>query len=524
MKPEDLLKRVGETLSAKANEKKAEKQQVERERRDLIMSIGKDIVEAISPYMQAMVERSQITKEDIKAALSEVQINIPESNIQIPEIKVPTPQVTVTVPEVRVPNINVPQTNIQYPDLMRVSLDGIDNLQPLPVKMMDDKGRPMSFPNYGGGKTDFLNIKDIKTSTGASWFNDEGLRVSGSFSVTASNSSTHIIDASNNIVGSAANPLNVAFSALATTATNIVDSSGVAYSGSNPVPVVFGASATQAVNLVDSSGVAYSGSNPAPVSGTVAVSGITNTIATANVDSSGVQYSGSNPVPIYSANTLDVKQVSGSSDSVVILSGTVTAVTSITNTIAAMTVDSSGVAYSGSNPIPITIVTSALATTAVVGDIASDVAETETNPVKIGGVARQANPSAVAAGDRVSATFDDLGRQVHKPLQVRDLVLTAYVSVSNGTETTLRAAVAGAYLDLTMLKLGNTSDAAVSVDIRAVTGGNIVDTVVVPPYGTAGYSSVVPYPQADTGNNWTIDLPDITGTTVYATALFSQEV
>src|SRR3989338_2643894 len=55
------------------------------------------------------------------------------------------------------------------------------------------------------------------------------------------------------------------------------------------------------------------------------------------------------------------------------------------------------------------------------------------------GVARQTNPTAVADAAAVTASFDDLGRQVITPYQVRDLVKTAYITVTTGVETTLLA-------------------------------------------------------------------------------------
>lgn len=72
----------------------------------------------------------------------------------------------------------------------------------------------------------------------------------------------------------------------------------------------------------------------------------------------------------------------------------------------------------------------------------------------------------------------------------------------------------------------NNSDAAVTVDIRPVTAGNVVMTLGIPAYGTAGVACPVPYPQStsDTGNNWTADMGDITGTTVYVSGLFTKEV
>ena len=66
---------------------------------------------------------------------------------------------------------------------------------------------------------------------------------------------------------------------------------------------------------------------------------------------------------------------------------------------------------------------------------------------EVKGVARQTNPAAVADAAVVTASFDDLGRQVITPYQVRDLVSTAFVALANGTETTLLAAGgAGGYL------------------------------------------------------------------------------
>lgn len=236
--------------------------------------------------------------------------------------------------------------------------------------------------------------------------------------------------------------------------------------------------------------------------GTWTVTGITNSIAANIVDSGGVAYSGSNPVPI---------------------GGTVL-VSDVTASLKAALVDSSGIQYSGSNPLPITIVSEALASTIAVGDISSDGADTGSAPIKVGGIARTANPTAVAAGDRVSATYDDVGRQLMRPVQVRDLTRTARVALANGTETTLLAASAASYHDLIYLMAANNSDAAVSLDIRAVTAGNIMMTVQVPANGTAGIAAPVPLPQDETGNNWTIDMPDITGTTITVTALFSREV
>lgn len=186
--------------------------------------------------------------------------------------------------------------------------------------------------------------------------------------------------------------------------------------------------------------------------------------------------------------------------------GTVTTVTGVTNSVSAALVDSSGVQYSGSNPVPTAIISGSLSTSAAV-------------------LTRQTNPTAVAA-DYVPIAADDLGRQLIRPVQVRDLVITAYVTLSTGTETTLLAASAGSFHDLIYVMAANTSGAAQQVDIRPVTAGNIVMSLYVPANSTAGVALPVPFPQSasDTGNNWTVDMGDVTNSNILISALFTREV
>ena len=138
--------------------------------------------------------------------------------------------------------------------------------------------------------------------------------------------------------------------------------------------------------------------------------------------------------------------------------------------------------------------------------------------------ARTANPAAAADGEAVKFSTDDLGRGITRPVQARDLIATAYTTLINGTETTLKTGVVGAYLDLIYLTGANLSDAAVPVNIRDVTAGNIVTTLIIPPMNTIELHCPVPFPQSATGNDWTADIDDITGTIVYLSALFSQEI
>lgn len=476
MASKDILKRINDVVGERAETVRANREQLERERRELVTSVGKDIADALMPYMQSMADRSQVTKEDLKAALAEVQINIPESQINIPEIRVPEARVTVDIPEIKLPQINIPQTNIQYPDRMKVEMDGVDNLKPLPVMMMGLDGKPFSFPmGTTGGKADFLTIKDIRTSSGASAFNADGqLRVTGDLTVTGSASSTYAV-------------------------------------------------------LVNADGTSYDSANPLPITGSLSTTPGATFYASDAIGSMNLIQVGGNAVVVgtgYQDNALRVVHATDAVTSVNIVSSASITVASITASTAVNLSDSTGVGYSGSNPVPVTLVSGGLTSTIVVGSVVADAVDDGSAPVQGGGIARTANPTAVAGNDVVKSTHDDLGRQVMRPVQVRDLMATAYATLTNGTETTLLAASAGSFHDLVYIMGSNSSDAAVTVDIRPVTAGNVVMTLGIPAYGTAGVACPVPYPQSasDTGNNWTADMGDITGTTVYLSGLFTREV
>lgn len=539
MKSDDILRRTQELLSKKAMEKDAEKTQLERDKAMLIKEVARDLSVTLRPVLEDLAQAQQITIESMRKLLSEIKVEVPRTEVVMPDIRIPRPEVNVTVPEVKVPTVNIPAPIVNFPDRMSVSMDSVDNKRPLPVQMMGSDGKPMSFSMGagGGGKADFFNIKDIKTSTGASWFNDEGLRVSGSFSVTASNSSTQAIDSSGDPY-SQANPLpvTVVSGSSATTGSALVDSSGVQYSGSNPVPVVItsGGTATTAVYNLNAEGLYR---DTFPVQGTVTVSSVTASTGVTVLNGEGIARDtwGASQVGTWNINT--VASITASTGVSLLGSdglafGTskpvpVTMVTGVSTSIVANLHDSSGVGYSGSNPVPVMLVANMASSTAVTGPVVADVADDGSAPVQFGGIARTANPTAVAANDVVKATFDDVGRQLVRPVQVRDLVVTAYTSLTNGTETTLLSASAGFYHDLIYIMGANASDVAVAVDIRPVTAGNVIMTLVIPASGTAGVSLPVPVPQTGsdgTGNNWTADMGDITGTTVYLSALFSKEV
>ena len=220
------------------------------------------------------------------------------------------------------------------------------------------------------------------------------------------------------------------------------------------------------------------------------------------------------------ASTLDVKQVSGSSDSVVVNS----VLTSLEVKQVSGSVDSVSVLDFPAGTLIQTLQLSGSTDSVVAtGNIAHDGVDSG-NPIKIGGIARQANPTAVAALDRVDATFDDLGRQVITPYQVRDLITTAYLALATGTETALLAGAASTFHDLVYVMGSNQSDAAVDVDFRSGTGGSVVFSLTIPADATAGVALPVPIPQTEVAQAWTADMADITGTTVNISALFIKNI
>ena len=161
------------------------------------------------------------------------------------------------------------------------------------------------------------------------------------------------------------------------------------------------------------------------------------------------------------------------------------------------------------------------------GDIAADAVDSG-NPLKVGSVARTTNPTAVTDADRVSASFDDVGRQLTTPYQVRDLVATALAETATLAEVTLLAGGgAGVFHDLIELTCANQSGVAVTLSIRSETGAGIVKTLVLPATATQTFQFNIPVPQNTAAAAWTIQNAgsgDISTTVVSASAVFIKNV
>lgn len=538
-----IKKQLSDAVKIKTDKENAKM----RER--LMETVGADIASSLAPLLAEMAGQSagnsEVLIDKLVNALKNLKIQVPDINpkievnvpdinipqIELPIINVPQPRVNVNVPDVIVPELKMPtEMNVRG----MVSLEGINLQNPLPVQLRDENGKPLNILGnltqiVGGGgsgaRTDFFTIKGFTQSAFAEFMNPDG-RVKVEMPAGASGLTDIELRASSVPVEQVSGSMWSVYVAgsTGTIGATILDSSGVQYSGSNPLPVVItsGAAATTAVQNLDGDGL-YRGTFP--VEGTVAVSGITNSVAAVILDAEG-NYRDSFPV---TGTFWQATQP---------VSGTV-AVSGITNSVASALIDSSGVQYSTSNPLPIddaggsltidgTVVVSSItaSTTAIIGDKRADEADGDSNPVKIGGVARTANPTAVANGDRVSATYDDIGRQLIRPVQVRDLIKTAYVTEDEIQEVALLAGVASTYHDLIYVMCANESTGAINLDFRQTTGGTVQMSVEVPANGTAGVSLPVPIPQDHADATWTVknSASDNSNTVYSVTALFSKEV
>lgn len=503
---DDTLKKINEELKKGILRQQAER--FRREKQELISSISGVLGPMLIPYLNKIVENSKANGEQTKLAMlgvgkeiaNEVRdslrgVKIDGASIIVPDIK---------VPEIKIPTINVPTANIEVnvPDVVmpdEMDVRGWVNLMfgkeavglnnPLPVQLRTADGSPFNpFENIktlinqgGGGGPRIISLKGVGVTDGA-------LDVNASVTLSFDTGSGEIAGETLRIVQAtdAVSSVNVVGFA-ASVATIPTNAAGVEYDGDNPQPVsVIGFTASIAAVPTNAEGEEYSGDNPLPVSLSAQAQNQGETDArTLRVIHAGDAATSTRVIA--SDVSFEAKQVSGFADSVFVIG-------------------SSG-------------------TTAVVGDVNADEADTGSAPIKIGGIVRTANPTAAANGDRVSASFDSVGRQVMTPLQVRGLRATAYVALSTGTETTLLAAGgAGVYHDLIYIMGANNTASAVQVDIRSVTAGSIVATLTIPASGTAGIAMPVPLPQDNVNNNWTVDMPDTTGTTISLTALFSKEV
>jgi len=646
MPSNNLLKKVNDMVNSTNKQKILEKNRVESERKNFILGIGKDIISALKPTLEMIARSSASNMKAMQNSINSIKIPQPQINVDVPDIKVPKPEVNVRVPDIKIPDLNMPKEM----DIKGfIGLMGYDRgllSDPLPVQLRDASGNPIDLLKNlttivsgggGGGKTDHFTIKGFGQSAFAEFMNPDGrvkvempaggsgltdielrassvpvaqasgavwsTEVTGQFGTTYSDDS--MINGDNRLRvsletgGSGLTDLELRASSVpvaqasgaswsvsvndmfrTTVASNLINADdrlrvSLETGGSgltdnelraSSVPVAQASGASWSTLVMGSFGTLFttddmvnsdnrlrvsletggSGLTDAElrasrldvlqVSGSVdsvVVNNVLSSVSATIIDSSGVGYSGSNPVPV--SGTVAVSGITASVGATILdgdgLMKETWVISDITASAKCALIDSTGEQYSGSNPVPISgavTVNGALNSILATGVTLHDVADDGDAPLKVGGVAMQTNPTAVADGDRVRFTADDLGRQITRPVQVRDLIKTAYVALATGsafgTETTLLASGATAFLDLIYMMGTNDSDASVDIDFRASTGGTVCKTLTIPSGGTAGVSLQIPYPAPFADHTWTIDAPDISGTNVTITALFSKEV
>lgn len=141
-------------------------------------------------------------------------------------------------------------------------------------------------------------------------------------------------------------------------------------------------------------------------------------------------------------------------------------------------------------------------------------------------ISRQTNPTAAADGAAVFGAADDLGRQLTWPFQVRDLYTTAAATLTNGSAATLLAAGgAGVFHDLVHITFANNSTVAGNTaQVQLLQDGTVMKTVQVPNANTLAIDFTYPLPQASAATVWTVDMEDISGSTVNVFATFIKNV
>lgn len=497
-----------------ANEALDKAIEAEKRNKAFLASIGPSIVNALTPALNAIRSAVSQMKVDVKPEVKiNPEINIPEldtSGIErsirdaLSDFRVPTPQVNYTAPTIKFPELKWPEGNMPIEGL--VSLKGVGLGNPLPVQLRDASGKPVSLDfeslnvMSGGGGKSVVKIGGIVNSAYADYLNsDNRLRVSvesGGSGLTDTELRAAHLDVQQ-VSGS-------------------VDSVNLNQVGGNSVVVGTGYQ-DNALRVVHATDAIVS----------VRVDGSSASVAANIVDSGGVPYTTTNPLPVgdaggsltVDATNLDIRDLTSSD---------IVTVQDITNSVKTALVDSAGVQYSGSNPVPITgsvSVSGSITSSVAVGPTAADTADDGNPPIQTGGIARTANPTAVAANDVVKSTYDDVGRQVVRQVQVRDLIQTARASVTNVTETTLLAGSASTFHDLIYIMASNNSTGATAIDIRSGTANGIVLTIDIPANSPAGVALPVPIPQDVAANAWTFQQQgDVSNTTVVVSALFSKEV
>jgi hypothetical protein len=115
---------------------------------------------------------------------------------------------------------------------------------------------------------------------------------------------------------------------------------------------------------------------------------------------------------------------------------------------------------------------------------------------------------------------DLLGRQVVTQYATRDALVTASVTLTTGTNTTLISGDSDYPLDILEITFANQSSVAAQVTLKD--DGTAVKTLEIPAGNTLELAKNIPIIQGVKGGDWTLDMEDITGTTVVVEAVLMK--
>ena len=479
----------------------------EKRNRKLLDSIGPAIIQALRPTLERIESAVSRIKVDVKPqVVVNPEVKMPNINIPdviVPEIHVPTPIVNYTPPAINIPKIDMPdEMNIKG----WVSLMGVDLEHPLPVQLRNADGSPFSFDGVsvsgGSGGMRHVIVDNFSQIGGSGGLTDAELRASSVDVSQVSGATWSVSVASQGITLDTKQLSGSIDSVNILTINGVTPSVGSGASDTGTLRVILAANSIDSTQTLTDN--VANNDTPAVMNYNLLYDGSTWD-RKRNVAALGDGGTSADAMGLYgyqaSASNWDrLRMNAGESTGAL-------RVTFATDATASVTLATA-----------ISDVTDTIGTQQVSGAI-------DSSQVKL--IARQTNPTAASDAASNFATSDDLGRTLVRPIQVRDLILTAYGSSTTGIETTLITASAGTYADCIMLTATNASSAAVQVDIRNTAAGNIVHTFYLPATtGPVGWSPSVPWPQDATGNAWTWDVAgsDVSGTSVYISGLFSREI
>lgn len=161
---------------------------------------------------------------------------------------------------------------------------------------------------------------------------------------------------------------------------------------------------------------------------------------------------------------------------------------------------------SDQDTLPVSLTSTTITGTVTVDDLAAAPtgAAVPANAQYQGNLAQTALPSAATSGNLTGALADKFGRTIMIPGTLRDLVGTQPTTISASTaETTVVAAAASTFNDLTAIVISNTSATAARVDFRDTTAGSVLFSIYVPAGDVRGATFNRPVPQTSVNTNWT---------------------